>query len=1068
MTARTRPRRAGLPRPHVLWIFALLTVMLQPAVGVLSPSDAHAATITQRQSMAQPLRVIRQNYSHLPLRFEINRGQVDHRVEFFARLPNSTVFLTERSAVVSLWKTPRTTKRGHSVQRHQLAQVTSAIRLGFVGASSHPQVVGLDQLSGRTNYLLGKDPSKWRTKIATYGRVMYRGLYPGIDLVFYGQQGHLEYDWIVHPGANPARIHLGVQGSGGMHLDRHGDLILQTALGTVSQPLPTIYEQVGHMRRAISGAYVLAKDGIVNIHVGKYDTSRPLIIDPSLVYSTYLGGSIADGGTTIKVDSSGNTYVAGFTYSSDFPLLNPFQSVLRGRVDVFVAKLNSTGTALYYSTYLGGSDSDEAAGIAINSAGNAFVTGNTSSYDFPTQNPIQASLGTGATCGGTVPPQPVCQDIFVTELSASGSALIYSTYLGGSGTESSGGIALDSAGNAYVAGTTDSATTSTTTGFPTCPGTASICASTGTPLQATNAGNQDGFVAKLNASGSALVYSTYLGGSYGDGIGGIAVDGAGSAYVTGSTSSTDFPTRNPFQAANAGYQDAFIAKLNPAGTSLVYSTYLGGGGNEHTTGIAVDGSGNAYVAGQTESYNFPTARPIQASNRSALDTAFVSELNAAGSALVYSTYLGGSVTSTGQGNSDGAIGIAVDPPGDAYVTGYTNATDFPVKNALQSTIDANQVAFVTEFAPLGTSLVFSTYLGGGNDTEARGIAVSSVGQVYVTGRTYASNYYLCPSSATYCASTGTPYQSTNMAISISGYGYTGFVTVFVPQAATTHFGVSAPATATTGHSFTVTITALKADGTIDPNYQGTVTVSSTDPGVTLPPATFSSTDAGVHTVTVTLSSPGWQTISATDSANSAISGTSPAIATTQLTSTGSSTISTQVAAGWNMVGGSPLTLWNGSSTAWAFNALTQTWYHPTGNEAPGTAIWQNASAAGSQSATVQSCSGVVTVPVVAYRWNLVGNPCGQTVTLPSTAHAYTWDATTSRYLLVTTIAPGAAAWVKPVSSLLTLTPTTSAAALHAALARQAAARTVRTHTTDLPPTPEAGRPHQTHSHHSAH
>jgi len=405
---------------------------------------------------------------------------------------------------------------------------------------------------------------------------------------------------------------------------------------------------------------------------GGYEDAFVAKLNPAgsaLVYSTYLGGSYQDFGYAIAVDSSGNAYVTGWTQSSDFPTANPLQANLRGQYgNAFVAKLNAAGSALVYSTYLGGSYQDFGYAIAVDSSGNAYVTGVTDSSDFPTHNPLQPHLG-----------QVESDNAFVTKLNPAGSALVYSTYLGGSvGNVDDEGyaIAVDSSGNAYVAGYTRSSD------FP-----------THHPLQAHLRGNYNAFVAKLNAAGSALIYSTYLGGSYQDFGYAIAVDSSGNANVTGQTFSTDFPTANPLQPNLRGFPNAFVAKLNAAGSALVYSTYLGGSGDDVGYSIAVDSSGNAYVAGQTSSSDFPTVNPLQANKRGILN-AFVAKLNAAGSALIYSTYLGGSYQDWGNA-------IAVDSSGNAYVTGQACSSDFPTHNPLQAHLggvnDCN--AFVAKIAP---------------------------------------------------------------------------------------------------------------------------------------------------------------------------------------------------------------------------------------------------------------------------------------------------------------------------------------------------------------------------------
>jgi hypothetical protein len=583
-------------------------------------------------------------YGQLPLSFEANQGQTAAPVNYLARGSGYALFLTPGAAALSLQK-PAAANLGPGAAP---APEGDVLRMQLVGASATPQVVGLDQLPGTTNYFIGNDPSQWHTNVPSFARVAYQGLYPGVDLVYYGNQRQLEYDFVVAPGASAAVIRLGLQGAEGMALDARGNLVLHTVGGDVVEHAPVLYQQSGGVRQAVSGRFVLEGDGQVGFAVGAYDASRPLIIDPVLSYSTYLGGNGYEEGQDIAVDSAGNAYLIGTTTSTDFPTADALQAAYGGGLfNAFVAKLDASGTSLVYSTYLGGSGEDNGNDIAVDRAGNAYVTGHTTSTDFPTANPIQATNGGG-------------QDAFVAKLNACGTALVYSTYLGGSGDDLGQGIAVDRAGDAYVTGRTTSAD------FPTV-----------NPIQAANRGFMNAFVAKVNASGTALVYSTYLGGSGEDDGTAIAVDRAGNAYVTGSTSSTNFPTVNPIQAGyGGGNTDAFVAKLNATGTALVYSTYLGGSGEDLGFGIAVDRAGNAYVTGGTDSTNFPTANPIQAANGGSED-AFVAELDASGTALVYSTYLGGS-------GFDRGIRIAVDRAGNAYVTGDTQSTDFPTVNPLQA------------------------------------------------------------------------------------------------------------------------------------------------------------------------------------------------------------------------------------------------------------------------------------------------------------------------------------------------------------------------------------------------
>jgi hypothetical protein len=417
----------------------------------------------------------------------------------------------------------------------------------------------------------------------------------------------------------------------------------------------------------------------------------------ALVYSTYLGGSNYDGGYGIAVDSSGNAYVTGDTNSANFPTMNALQANSGGTSDAFVAKLNATGSALVYSTYLGGSSADYGFSVAVDSSGNAYVTGATQSKNFPTVNPIQAG-------------NPGNSAAFVAKLNATGSALVYSTYLGGASSDQGSGIAVDSSGNAYVTGFTQS------TSFPTVNAIQASLGASG----ATNA-----FVSKLNAAGSALVYSTYLGGSNSDGGYGIAVDSSGNAYVTGDTNSANFPTMNALQANSGGASDAFVAKLDATGSALLYSTYLGGSGSDGASGIAVDSSGDAYVTGGTGSSNFPTVSPFQPTNQG-IANVFLSELNSTGSALIYSTYLGGS-------GSDGASGIAVDPSGNAYVTGSTQSINFPTVDPIQANISAGFVAKISPAASfLSTINVSFGEQAAGTTSSPYGEIVTNTGTANVT------------------------------------------------------------------------------------------------------------------------------------------------------------------------------------------------------------------------------------------------------------------------------------------------------------------------------------------------
>ncbi|MBY0526219.1 MAG: SBBP repeat-containing protein [Gemmataceae bacterium] len=641
----------------------------------------------------------------LPLSFEVNQGQVDSQVQFLSRGHGYDLFLTGTSATLVLKPSaagPASDETGPVATAD--AQV---LRMNFVGARPDASAVGGDRQAGIVNYFIGNDPSQWHTNVPTYAKVDVSNVYPGIDLVYYGNQGQLEYDWVVAPGADASTIQLSFDGAQQLELDGQGNLIIHTAGGDVTQDAPVLYQDVGGVRHAVSGAFALKDNGQVGIAVGAYDHSLPLVIDPTLSYSTYLGGSGSDIAYGIAVDGSGNVYVSGTTASTNFPTQGAYQTD-QANADLFVTKLNSTGTALLYSTYVGGSGQENAtSGIAVDSSGNAYVGSWTSSSNFPTVNPYSS----GSIYGGGV----------LFRLNSSGNSLSYSTYFDGA----IEGIAIDGSGHAYVTGVIGPY------GMPTL-----------SAYQSTFGGGlNDAFVAKFDttASGTAsLSFSTYFGGSGSDVGHAIALDSSGNAYITGETTSTDLPTQSAFQSANGGQTDAFVAKLSSSGSSLIYSTYLGGSSTlgypvDIGEAIAVDSSGYAYVAGMTLSSNFPTANAIQGSSWSG-SKGFVTKLNTSGSGLEYSTYLGGT------NDINEAHGIAVDSSGNAFVTGLSRATDFPTVAAVQSAGGGSFDAFLTKINPAGTAYVVSTFLGGSGDDRGHALAVDSSGAVYIAGETASTNF----------------------------------------------------------------------------------------------------------------------------------------------------------------------------------------------------------------------------------------------------------------------------------------------------------------------------------------
>jgi uncharacterized repeat protein (TIGR01451 family) len=923
-------------------------------------------------------------FGQLPLSFEVNQGQTDSRVKFLARGQGYGIFLTDNGAAFSI--------------------SGSSLRMRLQDSATSPHITGVDQLPGKVNYLIGNKASGWRTNIPTYERVRYEQIYSGIDLVYYGNQRQLEYDFLIAPGASFKQIRFAFEGADKLKLNRNGDLILKSGAQTITLKRPQAYQDINNQRREVSVRYSLKPHGEVTFQAGNYDKTQPLVIDPLLVYSTFLGGSAQDTGNGIAVDSSGNVYIAGQTTSLNFTTSSPIQATNGGETDAFVAKLNANGSALVYSTFLGGFLNDTATSIVVNNAGNAYITGETNSTNFPVLNALHPTLN------------GLLSDAFVAELNSTGSALVYSTFLGGHSDDRGNAIAIDNSGNAYIAGNTSSADFPTTNPVQAIrsghaifkstnaagnwapsdsglaaslvldlafqPGNSSIIyAATDTGLfkstdgganwsplpgsppfilfklaldpvnpaiiyvttnagvfKSTDGGNSfaainnglqlpvrtisvdpvtpnilyaagggpyfksinggatwasafpglaskvdsvvidpntpstlyaitnrgilrsmdsgaswtelntgipdfntinsitidgahniiyaatsfgvrksanggntwadignlsfnvvnvafdptnasllyaattiaihksidsgntwtesntgypgtristlvlnptqpstllagttsgtDAFVTKLSAGGASQVYSTYLGGNLLELGNGIALDTSGNAYVTGSTNSIDFPTANPLQPNkidNFNTSDAFLAKLNATG-SFVYSTYLGGGFIDSGSAVAVDTNGNAYVCGNTSSPNFPVVNAFLSHMVGFFDDVFVTKINAAGSALVYSTYLGGHGT-------DNCAAIAIDPTGSAYVTGITTSTDFPLLAPMQATGGVlSHDAFITKLAPSGSSLIHSTYFGGSNNDNGRGIAVDSSQNTYVVGTTSSTDF----------------------------------------------------------------------------------------------------------------------------------------------------------------------------------------------------------------------------------------------------------------------------------------------------------------------------------------
>jgi hypothetical protein len=711
------------------------------------------------------------DFGRFPLYFITNKGQVNTQAKFYAKTSRYTLWLTKEGLVFDSSKTenpkseirnPKQIRNSNSQNSKQKqkqipnpkAQLISLSRSGsipgrvvaprsgltpphvvgrdvsrlmFIGANKNPEIVPLKAAKLKVNYFIGSDRSKWHCDVPTSQAVLYKNLYKNIDLKVYGIEKQIEYDWIVKPGGNPADIRIEYKNVKTTRIDKQGNLVIETGFGELIHKKPVSFQAGIPETNHVAVTFKKVDKNTYGFAAGDYDKSRELIIDPVImVYSTYLGGSSYDLGYDIAVDSSGYVYVTGYTESENFPVLNEYQTYPGGSSDynVFITKIDTNlngPSSLIYSTYLGGGEDDYGHGAAIDNSGCVYVAGSTDSGDFPTLNQYQTYRGD--------------IDAFVTKIDTnlSGAAgLIYSTYLGGRDDDKGYGIAADSSGNAYVTGYTSSDS------FPTRNAYRSYF----------NGNSADAFITKIDTTQNgddSLIYSTFLGG-YRDDIGkGIAIDSSGNAYVTGYTRSEDFPTLHSYQSLHKDWEyDAFISKIDTtlSGTdSLVYSTYLGGSGNDKGYGIAADNSGNAYITGYTEGRYFPTRNAYQCYPWWLGDyIAFVTRIDttlSGNESLIYSTYLGGS-------DQDIGLDIKVDDNRNVYVTGYTESNDFPVLHKYQNNQGGND-AFVSKIDTNrsgAASLIFSTYLGGSNHDYGYGIDIDSSGYVYVTGKTASTNFPL--------------------------------------------------------------------------------------------------------------------------------------------------------------------------------------------------------------------------------------------------------------------------------------------------------------------------------------
>jgi hypothetical protein len=678
-------RKTGLPRRAVVLVLLGLVVASATAVTatVLRRPDAPVATASPHDALAT-----------LPIAFEPAGGG------FVSRGPGYSFTLTPAGATVGV------------------AGGRFALRPAGPLANPAAELVAADPLGATVSRITGNDPSQWRTGAPTFARVAARQVWPGVDMVWHGDQRRLEHDMIVAAGVDPAVVAFEVDGARTLTVDAAGGLVVDFGSSTATLAKPVLYQEVGGARRPVDGAFNLLGPSHVGFTVGAYDRSLPLVIDPTLQTSTLLGGAGPDAGYAIAVDTQGNTYVAGTTESGDFPTTDPLQKALSGAAgtpsaDVFVSKISPDGSKLIWSTYLGGGGRDTGFAVAVGGDGTVYVSGVTESPDFPVARGAQTTYGGGASDG------------FVARIAANGTGIEWSSFIGGGGTDRARGLAIDSTGNAYLTGSTNS------DNFP------SVNAQQPGPFRAEDL---DAFVTKFPAGGAPLTFSTRLGGGNDDRGLAIAVDAQGAVYVTGDTLSPGFPTVRPIQASSGGsaggvvgaFTDAFVAKYNPTGGALVYSTFLGGSDFDQGTAITVDGQGAAYVAGNTNSPNFPTVGALQGAKSNDPD-AFVTKIDPPGGALVYSTYLGGN-------GADGANGIAVDRAGSAHVVGTTGSANFVSAKATQLAKSGGDDAFVVKLDSTGRGPLFASFLGGRDTDAGMGVALTAQGGVRVLGLTGSADF----------------------------------------------------------------------------------------------------------------------------------------------------------------------------------------------------------------------------------------------------------------------------------------------------------------------------------------
>ncbi len=686
-----------MPAKHLVHV-SLAAVLLISLITMASSGAASPSSFSQGSLLS----------------FTPNAGQWDDQVQFRTSADGVTMWFADDGAFYQFVReVPPASPPDPRLPMRTRDFENLIIKASFVGANTDVEIVGEGLLDSKCNYFLGNNPSRWKTNLPNYDAIVYRNIYPGIDLKYYGNDLKMEYDFIVSPGSDPSRIQIRYDGAESISVNEAGQLEVTTSWGKVTEMRPYVYQRDDDGFIEVAGRYRLLSENSFGFElVDGYNPELPLVIDPVLTYSSYLGGEFAQYANDVAIDGDGNIVVVGDTRSTEFPLVNPLQGTLAGRYDLYITKIDPITSDILYSTFFGGSETEQFPDIALDAAGNMVVSSYTASDDIPLVNPYQSDLSGD-------------WDAIIFKLSADGSTLLFSTYLGGRKVEYADGIAVDASGNVYVCGIT------TSDDYPL---ENPYCVEIG-------GGDYDGFVTKLNPTGNALIYSTYLGGRDMEQLRAIAVNSDGEAYVVGSTYSDDYP------AVNALYQtlinpegptDAIVTKFNAAGNDLIFSTFIPGTEDEWFCDVALDESGTVYLVGSSESDDFPVVIPAIQEERSGagyddIADVVVAGLTSSGDALLFSTYLGGLGEDYGES-------IAVGSDGGVFFTGTTYSHDFPTYNALDFVLDGASDAIVVRLNSTGTAIVYGTFLGGSSGEEGGAIAVDQGNNPCVVGNTYSADF----------------------------------------------------------------------------------------------------------------------------------------------------------------------------------------------------------------------------------------------------------------------------------------------------------------------------------------